>query len=135
MIVQARGHFATAACIGRMPEGLFQRLSRHSTKQTTSQTTNQTTSQPKTHQVGPQNPSKIYQVGAKIHQDGGQNRAKSVPRCLWEASWAGLGAKRAPRAKSCPKQQRWVRPFGCQVGAKIHQKSVQRGSKMGSFFL
>ena len=83
----------------------------------------------------------VQKIDPKIHHVGGenppnlvQNWLKSLPRSLLGGSWGHLGPKRAPRAKKAPKYQRWLRPFGGQVGAKIDQKSILRPSRKSSFF-
>ena len=104
------------------------------TKQTTSQTTNQPANKAKIHQVGSQNPSKIYQVGAKIHQDGCQNLPKSFPSPLGGVlgrSWGQEGPKSQKLSKTAtlgtPKSN-WHQ-LGSQNPPKMEPTGLQKPSK------
>ena len=74
---------------------------------------------PKTDQVGPQ-------IHSKIHQNGSQNRPKSLPGGLLEGSgevlgpsWPQDGPKVAPRGPKTSKKQFWGALLGGKLEAKI----------------
>ena len=77
-----------------------------------------------------QNPAKIQQVGAQNPPSWGPKSSKIGAGGALGRLWAPCWPKMAPRAKKSPKIHQKCTQNGPNLEAKIHQKSVQKRSKM-----